>query len=687
MVLSQNSTTNNPIFMNRFIFLLLTLLPIWGVAQTSFKFGRKITDTLPERFQLNTFRLREHIYKGIPAELKTGLNERTCYRFADNAAIGLISTFSRGEIYADWPELEAYLNEVLQKVMPPELEKDSVIHAYLVKDGHFNAAMTPFGIMYVNVGLLVELPSEASLASVFTHELAHYYLRHSLKRFIKEENKDFERVFFKNNRSKFSVHNEFQADSLGMVWMKRSPYGAKGVRGDMKAMLRLAKKQLLGMEDTWELTETTHPVPERRMAQMDSIIQKKGDDGGVDFLVSQQKFMSFREGAKSEILRCHLFNLDYDECIEKAFRFHIQDPNNAEYVYYLLEGIRRKCYFNSDFWKKKFIVDNYFTEIIKPNRRYKEKIETNVFAQIPTNILGMSEEEVSQMQARFYWEGEVKFETYEQAFDFFCQVGALFEEPECILSNALSVNNNLELRNSLLKKYLSHKKIQNRAFASALLDGSILNSLPNKKLTILCDWYTTVRQGLEEIYVRNEKISSENHYSNIMLPILQEYPERIFLDWGTLQRYQIREYELLRELKEIALKRLINKGEKPTIYSLDPRYWELMFQHGVNEIEFIDFSYYDVRKGSTTLESYKEIIATSITDLMAEEKRSRFMDTRIATIRAVPNGILKWTYYGLEGEVPYKQTGKEGVVEYLKENLQRYDKELKKLDRDFGKID
>jgi hypothetical protein len=61
----------------------------------------------------------------------------------------------------------------------------------------------------------------------------------------------------------------------------------------------------------------------------------------------------------------------------------------------------------------------------------------------------MSEEEVSQMQARFYWEGEVKFETYEQAFDFFCQVGALFEEPECILSNALSVNNNLELRNSL----------------------------------------------------------------------------------------------------------------------------------------------------------------------------------------------------------------------------------------------
>jgi hypothetical protein len=96
MVLSQNSTTNNPIFMNRFIFLLLTLLPIWGVAQTSFKFGRKITDTLPERFQLNTFRLREHIYKGIPAELKTGLNERTCYRFADNAAIGLISTFSQG---------------------------------------------------------------------------------------------------------------------------------------------------------------------------------------------------------------------------------------------------------------------------------------------------------------------------------------------------------------------------------------------------------------------------------------------------------------------------------------------------------------------------------------------------------------------------------------------------------------
>ena len=673
--------------MNRFIVLLITILPIWGVAQTSFKFGRKITDTLPERFQLSTSRLRAHIYNGIPAELKAGLNDRTCYRFADFAAIGLINRFSRGEIYADWPELEAYLNEVLQKIIPPELKKDSVIHAYLVKDGSFNAAMTPFGIMYVNIGLLADLPSEASLAAIFSHELAHYYLRHSLKGFIKEENKDFERVFFKTNRSKFSVQNEFQADSLGIVWMKRSPYGAKGVRGGINAMLLLAKKQLLSMEETWELTETTHPVPERRMAQMDSIIQKKGDEGGVDFLVSQEKFRSFRESAKSEILRCHLFSLDYDECIEKAFRFHILDPNNAEYVYYLLEGIRRKCYFNSDFWNKKFIVDHYFTEIKKPNRRYKEKIATNIFAKIPADILGMSEEEVSQMQARFYWEGEVEFQTYEEAFDFFCQVGALFDEPECILSNALSINNNLEFRNALLKKYLSHKKIQSRAFASALLDGSILTSLPHKKMSILCDWYTTIRQGLEEIPVRNEKISSESYFSDIMLPILQEHPERIFLDWGTLQRYQIREYELWRELKGIALKRLINKGEKPTIYTLDPRYWELMFQHGVNEIEFIDFSYYDVRKSNTTLESYKEIIATSITDLLAEEKRSRFMNTRICTIRAVPNGILKSTYYGLEGEVPYKQTGKEGIWAYLKDNLNRNDKEIKKLDRDYGKID
>lgn len=56
------------------------------------------------------------------------------------------------------------------------------IRVYLVRTPHFNASMAPNGMLQVWSGLLLRASNEAQLATVLSHEIGHYYARHSLQR-------------------------------------------------------------------------------------------------------------------------------------------------------------------------------------------------------------------------------------------------------------------------------------------------------------------------------------------------------------------------------------------------------------------------------------------------------------------------------------------------------------------------
>ena len=666
--------------MKKLPILFLLLLPLFASAQSRSKFARTNTDTLPDNFKLSSARLREHIYNGIPAKLIKDLNPRTCFRFADQSAVQLSTLFSSGQVYSDWPMFEDYLNRVVARIMPKELAQDSVIHAYLVKDGSFNAFMTPSGILFVHVGLFDEIPTESALAGILTHELAHYYLRHSLNRYVKQEKGEFERVFNKSSASKFSVQNEMQADSLAIAWMDQSGYGFQGINEGIKAIQRLEKRMLLKLEDIWELPETTHPGSERRLAQIDSFARHHPGTAGADFIVSKEQFYTFREFSKSETLRHLLYNFAYDACIEKAFKYHLLNPNRSEYIYYLMEAIRRKCYFNVDFWKKKFITDQFYKVVETKTGRRKVKLEGNIFKENSQEIIGLTDEEKQNLPTQFYWEGVEKFETYEEAFDFFSQVGDLLKDPECMLSNALSLNSNPEARNKLLTQYLAFPKVRFREYATHLLDGTVQTALPDKTLTALSDFYATVRQGKEEIFIRGEKLTDDNNLTPILEKAVAGFDRRRYLNLSELQNKNINDYILLLELKKLSLLQLVAKGEKTQLHILDPRYWEIMNKFQVNELEFIDFIYYDARKSETTMEAYKEIIESDVNALLSEVKRNRYLETRIAAIRLMPKSNMKVMHYGPEVKVDYNKPAGDEIALYINDNLKAKDKEAKQFD-------
>ena len=209
------------------ILLVLLFSPTAVFTQTSKEFGRSYSNTIPQNLQLDVSKLREHIYAGIPNNLKKDWYERMTYEFADYSAVNITDLMSSGDVYSDWPSLEEYFNDILRRVIPQELKSDSMIHVYVLQDGGYNAFMTPSGHIFINVGVFADITNEAEIAGILAHELAHYYLRHSLYFFLGRETGKFDRGLFNFSKSlayKYSIANELAADSLGIRWLKNSGY-------------------------------------------------------------------------------------------------------------------------------------------------------------------------------------------------------------------------------------------------------------------------------------------------------------------------------------------------------------------------------------------------------------------------------------------------------------------------------
>jgi beta-barrel assembly-enhancing protease len=82
--------------------------------------------------------------------------------------------------FAD-PELDAYLNEILDRLFPDHAER---LHVHALRDPEFNAFALASGAIYFNTGALLRLQDEAQLASVLGHEGTHVLADHIYRRVV-----------------------------------------------------------------------------------------------------------------------------------------------------------------------------------------------------------------------------------------------------------------------------------------------------------------------------------------------------------------------------------------------------------------------------------------------------------------------------------------------------------------------
>jgi predicted Zn-dependent protease len=195
----------------------------------------------------------------------------------------------------DAPIIVNYINNLGQKILsafPPQPFK---YHFYVIKDDSLNAFAGPAGHIFVNTGLIRAMESEDELAGVISHEIAHASLRHISKR-IEQSKKtnmatlagmvagvllglggagDAASAVMMGSAAAgqaislaYSREDETEADQVGLKYLNRAGYNAKG--------LLVVMKKMRGKE--WFDSSViptymrTHPAPGERMVNIDNWI-------------------------------------------------------------------------------------------------------------------------------------------------------------------------------------------------------------------------------------------------------------------------------------------------------------------------------------------------------------------------------------------------------------------------------
>ena len=646
-------------------FLFCALLAS-GFSQESNKFIRPEIDNLPQELIKDPSTIRTNILDFLPEKFKTGENERLTLIFADNVAHEVSGDLTSGKIYTNWPEMETYMMNVMKKVIPEELINNQLLHTYLFKDGNFNASMDGTGVLRINVGVWTYLESEAELASLIAHEVAHYYCHHSVDKYIKATTGKYKYNRIGNPYKlewKDSQQKELEADSLAYIWVRNSPYSLDGSSELLYLLERLEKLYMKRTKYNWELKPTSHPLSEERIALLQRI-KMENQGSGERFIQPVELFESLKKQAIVEALEVKLRNFEYRDGIEMAFKYHILDPDNKVYVYYLMEHIRRQCYRSSEEWTKNFIIDGYYEEQAiseKDEDEEKKALTGHLFEKFDPHVMSMAPSELRKIQGRFYWEGELKFITNEQAFNFFYQLGQVLGCDECHLSEALSQVSDQGARDKALQAYLNTSAPMYPEYARAILNGTALDGLSKNKVTAFNSFLAYVNQGQDPIPVNIQSEFGDTELNTFLDSTMSTVENRKFIYLNSLQKGALKEYMLLHELKYLSRQTFISQGVKPELHIIDPRYMHLFQKYNVDEIEFVECRYIEYKKSEKTISAYDEMMGMNYSHIFSGNKSTRFLEVYISSVRSVKKGRMKYQYYSDQLKFKFNEASRDQI--------------------------
>ena len=210
------------------------------------------------------------------------------------------------------PEVKDYVEEITHKVLSSPDVKKKGIYVYQLEiiddDSTINAFATPGGYIYVYTGLMKFLDSEASLAGVLGHEIAHAELRHATKRIssyygvsvlvsivLGENPSRFAEIaanlftgvgFLANSRS-----DESQADEYSLKYLDDTEYYPGGIQFFFEKIMK-EKDSKGGMLDR---LLSTHPLPNDRLEHVQALLKQMGAAQPTESTLYAKRYARFKK--------------------------------------------------------------------------------------------------------------------------------------------------------------------------------------------------------------------------------------------------------------------------------------------------------------------------------------------------------------------------------------------------------
>ena len=199
-------------------------------------------------------------------------------------------------IYDD-PELTAYVNEIAERLVANSSMPDAEFTFTLLDSPDINAFALPGGMIYINRGLLAYLNSEAELAGVIAHEIAHITEHHHRRRRTQSVTTkaaavsayiltgsgdlyDATSMYGAEVVSGFGREMELEADRAGAEFMHKSGYDVDsmlsviGVLKDQERYRRAVAKATGKPTGTYHGLYASHP---RNDLRLQTVIKAAGD--------------------------------------------------------------------------------------------------------------------------------------------------------------------------------------------------------------------------------------------------------------------------------------------------------------------------------------------------------------------------------------------------------------------------
>lgn len=236
------------------------------------------------------------------------------------------------------PELQAYVNQLGQKLAADSERPDLPWSFDVVDDPTPNAFALPGGPIFVTRGILTLMDSEAELASVLGHEIGHITARHSVAQLSRaqlaqlglglgtifvpeiEPYSDLAGTGLNLLMLKYGRDAERQADELGFRYARSEGYDVNEMADVFASLQRAGDLEGQSAIPGWM---ATHPAPQERIEAIEARINDLPEDqfgstvGRAEFL-NKIDGMAYGENPRNGFFRDNVF---YHP--EMAFKFDV----------------------------------------------------------------------------------------------------------------------------------------------------------------------------------------------------------------------------------------------------------------------------------------------------------------------------------------------------------------------------
>jgi hypothetical protein len=354
--------------MKNFVFIFcLLVLPVFAFGQEKVLFSDlRSAGVLPKEFYSTSFSdyLQQRNQIDISKVRKERLVENQFYLETNYWLYDL--QYSGRILYGD--PLGKYVNDVIDSLLGKNVELRNKIHVYIIKSSSLNAFTTHQGNIYVNLGLLARIRTEAELAFILAHEIEHFIHGHVLKGYMFSKSPNAGNSSFSAKPiyedSVIRIHNysqamEYEADTMGFHLFASSKYNIYGAQSAFQ-LLGKADEPLFSIpidKGEFDVDEfqyifpdslfdnpkpaareksdgrySSHPVVQEREKVVVRLINKSGGaNGGKDFLQSPDKLELIRSLAQHELSKILIQDGSYVEAIYYSALMKDKYPDDEHY--------------------------------------------------------------------------------------------------------------------------------------------------------------------------------------------------------------------------------------------------------------------------------------------------------------------------------------------------------------------